>query len=182
MAHVRRTPNASIRRILGVVTLFGYFLAFCSLVLFAAAGWRWWREYEVASHWRRTTGQIKDCSVRTYHPFKSDGAGNVYSLRCQVSYHLDGRSYDSVLNTTSTRSLSTRDQILSWIVLHRPGSELPVRVSPSDGKEFEVEAALPIHQRPTALDGLKGAIPFAIFGAVLAAIGLGLQKKESSDP
>jgi hypothetical protein len=172
----RRTGN----QVSGVVTLLGYFLLFCSSILFAAAASRSWKAHQVALHWRPSVASIQDCSLGVDHPFADDGGGTIYYLRCHLSYQFEGISHDAVLNTTSARSLSVRDDIDAWSTNHRSGSALAILVSPTAPKEFAVAEQLPVAQWPTARDGLYTAIPFAILGAVLVPVGLRMGRRRLS--
>jgi hypothetical protein len=171
-----RTGN----QISGVVTLLGFFLLFASLILFAAAASRAWKAHQIALRWRPAAASIQDCSLGIDHPFADDGGGTIYSLRCHLSYQFEGASHDAVLSTTSTRSLSVRDDIDAWSISHRSGSALAIRVDPAAPKEFAVSEQLPVAQWPTARDGLATAIPFAIVGTALVAVGLRMGRRRLS--
>lgn len=163
----------------GVALLFGYFTIFCSLLLFSAAGWRT-IQARIHSGWPEIMARVEQCRVEVDHPFASDGGGTIYSLSCKLNYRFADSTRHAVVRTTSTRDIGTRDEIEAWVTLHRPESPLVVRVNPRAPEEALIVEELPVHQRPTAADGLSTAIPFLLVGVLLCLAGFRLRRRDGS--
>jgi hypothetical protein len=137
----------------------------------AAALWRTWHEYTIASHWIETRATIQKCDLSLYHPFSREGGGVVYSLNCTLIYQFSLEPRANQLRTTSTRSQSVRAAMEDWIQQHPKGAALTIRVNPSDPHQFAVESPLPIEQFNSARDGWITALLFAALATLLIGLG-----------
>ena len=153
-----------------ILFLLGYFLFFCAAIMLTAAGWREYREHMVNSRWVETPAQVQKCSLDIYHPFRRDGGGVVYSLRCRLRVEAAGRPYDYALRTTSEPSEASRERMEEWVAQNKPGTMLLTRVNPSDPNELRVVSVLPVRQTETAKDGLVTALAFGALGLLFVAI------------
>ena len=182
LRHVAQTGvRVNRSQVSGWAILLGYFALLCSLLLFDAAGWRAWKAAQVRSKWLPEIARIESCSLRDLHPLpdpegSSDGR-TIYYLECALEYRVRGVAYRTVVTTTGTPSLRVRAEIEEWAARQEPGAELRIRVNPSAPTDLRIESALPIHQRPTAGDAMRGAFAFGVLGALLTVGGHAVQKR-----
>lgn len=161
-----------------ILVLVGYFALFCACLLMPAAGWRAYRSHVIGSRWLETPAQISKCSLDVDHPFSRDGGGTVYSLRCRLSYVYQSRQVETIVNTSSDRSVEIASQIQNWVSRHPPGARLGIRVNPSNPQEVAVASELPIHQFNTAREGATGAAISAGIAGLLIATGRALAARD----
>ncbi len=154
----------------GLLLLFGWFLLFCAILSFLNSGWRALQAH-LQSKWIETAAHIQKCSLRTYYPFRKNGGGVVYSLRCDLEYEYAGRRYQYDLHTRSERSARSRIDIDNWIGQNPPGTILLARVNPSNPNELVVESDLPQRQFGTVAEALATAAIFGLPAFVMIGVG-----------
>ncbi len=154
----------------GISVLVGFFCLFLALLFIAAGAYRTYREF-LYNSWPAAEARVKKCALDIYHPFSRDGGGTTYSLRCAVTYDFRSSPYESDFSTISDRAKSTGIDIDNWTLDHLPGSNLHIKINPSDPKEFFVTSPLPIRQFATASEAWITAMAFSAFAGLLIAAG-----------
>jgi len=170
MTHLENKPaNARRNSPSAITALFGWFFALCSILsLFAAANdaWNEWRQ----AGWPTAQAAIVSSEVSEYYPFKRNGGGILWSIRCNVQFVADDRQLTAKIRSRSTKSDSERGHMEAWVAEHKPRTSIQIRYDPGDpSNALFASSDVPMTGRQSGSDLVLVAAFAAGFALFLAA-------------
>ncbi|HYV67967.1 MAG TPA: hypothetical protein VE964_17130, partial [Myxococcales bacterium] len=94
-------PPAQGNRLQGLLTLWTWFSALCTVVLALGTLWEWRTRNAILRNWPAVTATVRRCSVHRDYPFQKHGGGISVWIVCDVSYDVSGRRIEARVPTKS---------------------------------------------------------------------------------
>jgi len=114
----------------GFAGLLGLFAGLCT-VFAACATLSDWHDEARQARWPLVTAVIERTDLVASQRAPRDGGGTIWKLRCHVHYELNGEALTATLASRVAYSEAEAAMLQSWAAQHRKGSQVDVRVDPS---------------------------------------------------
>lgn len=166
-------------------------LTFFSAIMAVAAGWRAFARARVTATWPTTQATVDTCSVRSDHPFNSDGGGVVFWVGCDVRYVVNGRDFMARVQSTS-RQASTSGVLWTWqdgamrreypeeifgewVDRHPRGSAMPLRYKASNAATVALTGTDDVLDPDPVAGTLAGAVLFGGLALLAYVVARGIE-------
>jgi hypothetical protein len=162
----------------GLLLLFGWFAALCSIFSLVVTAGVAWQEHSEAQ-WPEATASVQQCSVESAG---QRSGSNI--LVCRISYRVGDETINSHVHSMSSRvpekvlwefhrgqAQVTFNQMQDWVDAHPAGTLIAIHYNPSDqAKAALVTTDMPLGG-PQTSKNIKLTEYVAATGAALLAIG-----------
>jgi uncharacterized protein DUF3592 len=175
----------------GVLTLGGFFLLFCALVLGAGAGWQVFRQHLESTRWPAVAAQLSDCHVHTGYDSWHGRTRAFHSVECSFHYHAGDIPYvvkAKAGNTlvivrgqvNLTRPQVTLSSLQQWVKRHPNGTVATIHYDPARPERISLVGLDDDITWQTTAGYARGAATFAVAGVALVLLGIHLRRTASS--